>query len=61
MNDFFHISLPDATDSDMEALEKLLGVKFQKIESEMIAAEKVDVCPLPIPSSRVEFDFNSNI
>jgi len=44
----------DASDDDIEVLEKVLGVKFQRVEPAMIPAELIEVCPME-PSSDVGY------
>jgi len=54
MNDFLHIHLP-CGDADIEAIEKALGIKFQKQVVETVSPEKVEVCPLSPPTGLLDF------
>lgn len=61
MNDFLHIHLPFG-DEAIEAIEKALGIKFQKAEIPIVPSEKVEVCPMSPPSGKVDFmELKSNL
>lgn len=54
MSDFLHIHLPFG-DEGIRAIEEALGIKFQRAEVPIVVSEKVEVCPMSLPTGKVEF------
>ena len=48
MNEPLHIHVP-CDDDGIQAIEQVLGVKFQRVFPSVIPTELVDVCPMDAP------------